>query len=351
MPSVKSKPLTPYPDGATLRDVARHAGVSLMVASRALGGQVKGLRADALERAERTRTVARQINYRRDLAATAIRKGRYGSVAIVLSSGGARHSNLPADLLAAVTDALDERDMHLAVARLSDAALTDETRVPRLLRDLGADGLLVNYNQWVPPAMNVLIERHAIPAVWINDKRDHDAVYADEFDAGRRATRHLLAMGHRRIVYVCHAIAPERHYSEQDRRDGFTSAMNDAGLTPMMIAEDASADKAAKLAQVFASSDRPTAVVAYGITQATLAMLVAAEASLRCPRDVSLITFSGQPAHFGRVISMMCVPDAAVGRAAVDMLQKRITHASESQDSQRVTHTIDPGGTCAPPEL
>lgn len=349
MARTPSQPLTYYPDGATLRDVARHAGVSIMVASRALGGQVKGLRSDAAVRAERIRIIARQINYRRDLAATATRNGRFGSIAIVLSSGDARRSNLPADLLAAVTDALDARDMHLAVTRLSDAALTDAARVPRLLRDLGADGLLVNYNQWVPPAMNTLIEQHAIPAVWINDKRPHDAVYADEVDAARRATQHLLELGHRRIAYVGHPESPQRHYSEADRRAGYASAMIDAGLTPCPLLEDASADKAALLARTFAAPDRPTAIVAYSITQATLTLLVAAESGLRCPHDVSLITFSGQQAHFGRAVTMMRVPDAEVGHAAVRTLLARIALGGESQPSQPVPHTLDPGATCAAP--
>lgn len=344
-------PIQPPVEPATLRKVAAEAGVSLMVASRALRGDVKGIRRDAVQRAERIRAIARKLNYRRDLAATATRRRRFGSIAIVLSSGDARRSNLPADLLAAVTDALDAHDMHLAVARLSDAALTDAARVPRLLRDLGADGLLVNYNQWVPPAMNQLIERHAIPAVWINDKREHDAVYADEFDAARRATAHLLAMGHRRIAYVGHPESPQRHYSEADRRSGYAAAMIDAGLTPRPLIESASADKAALLARALRSSERPTAIVTYNITLITLAWLIAAESGLSCPRDLSLMTFSGQPAHFGRAVSMMRVPDAEVGASAVRMLLNRIAHGGQEQPSQPIAHTLDLGATCAPPGM
>lgn len=335
--------------GVTLRDVAERAGVSLMVASRALGGQLKGLRKDASDRAEHIRRIADELRYRRDLAALATRRRRFGSVALVLSSGDARRSNLPSALLAGISDRLEVADMHLSIARMSDQALTDRRRVPRLLRDLGADGLLVNYNQWVPPAVNQLIQRHAIPAVWINDKRGHDAVYADELDAGRRAALHLLELGHRRVIYLGHPVGSDRHYSERDRRDGCLAALGRAGATRLLIESAQPDERTAELARLLAREDRPTALVAYNLNLASLALIRAVESGLRCPDDLSILTFSGQPVHLGRSVSMLRVPDAEVGTAAVGLLLDRLEQGGRSLPGRAIPHLLEPGQTCAPP--
>jgi len=312
----------------TIRDVAEVAGVSVQIVSRALNGQTKGLRRDAAARAERVRQVAKRLNYRRDLAAVATRGRRFGSMALVLSSNDTRRSNLPPGLLNGLTEALDERDMHLSVARLSDEALTDHQRVPRLLRDVGADGLLVNYNQWVPPQMNRLIEAHGLPAVWLNEKRPNNAVYPDDYAGTHEATQRLLALGHRRIAYFGRTPADDAHYSETDRHNGYTDAMSDAGLGSICLGPIAGRGDAALL-EVLRSEQRPTAVITYNAVRAALVLLLARDAGLRCPADLSVVTFSGSPVELVDRVATMRIPDEQVGREGVAMLVRRIEQSRD----------------------
>ncbi len=334
----------------TLRDVAQRAGVSVMVASRALRGEIKGKRSDALERSQHIRTIARSINYRRDLAATATRQRRFNAVALVLSAGDTRRSNLPPGLLAGITEALDEHDMHLSLARLPDAALTDANRVPRLLRDLGVDGLLVNYNQWVPPEMNRLIEAHGIPAVWLNDKRPLNAVYPDDFHAGMEGCQRLLDQGHRRICYIGRAPTNQCHYSEIDRRRGYLEVMRQAGLEPEVIDLLDQEPLRPTVEAWKRNSSWPGAMVAYNSRLAGELRLLLAERGRNCRRDYQLLTFTGEAASLSTDIQALHIPDFEVGRQGVNLLRRRIVHQGPLP-SKALAFTVNPvikRGECLP---
>ena len=67
--------------------------------------------------------------------------------------------------------------------------------MPRLLTEACSDGLLIDYTHAIPPALLALIERHRIPAVWINSRQPLDCVRPDDEAAGYDATRRLLERG------------------------------------------------------------------------------------------------------------------------------------------------------------
>jgi len=55
-------------------------------------------------------------------------------------------------------------------------------------------------------------------------------IAADEHGAGRQATEHLLALGHRRIGFV--GARTSEHYGSYQRLLGYLDAMHDAGFPP-----------------------------------------------------------------------------------------------------------------------
>jgi LacI family transcriptional regulator len=70
---------------SSIYDVAQKARVSVHTAMRALNGTTKGVRRDALERAERIREAAHALNYRPNDAAKTLRTKRTGNVGFILS--------------------------------------------------------------------------------------------------------------------------------------------------------------------------------------------------------------------------------------------------------------------------
>ena len=219
----------------TLKRIAEHCGLSLQTVGAVLGSRAHLFRPETRERVLRA---AAQLGYRRNSAAKAMRSGRFACAALVLSDNPWR-STLFREQVAGMDHALTAAGMHLAHALIPEHDLREHGRVPKILGELMADGLLINYTTGIPPALDRVMAKHHLPAIWMNVRRDRDCVHPDDEGAGRLATEHLLALGHRRIAYVdyCHATGqPDQHYSAADRQTGYAAAMRAAGLAPRVIA-------------------------------------------------------------------------------------------------------------------
>jgi LacI family transcriptional regulator len=337
---------------ATIRDIAVRVGLSNQAVSYALRGE--GRLADKTR--QRVLEVAAQLGYRPHRMARAVRSGRNGNVGLLLSTVGTR-SYLPGALLDGVESALSQRDLHLIIGRLPDEQLSRHGALPAVLEQWSADGLLVNYQQHIPTAVLERIRQEPVPIVWINNAQEGASVVADDLQAGKDATRHLLSLGHRRIAYIdySHGIddLPEAHYSVRHRQAGYESAMQQAGLTPRVIRANKTVVSKARLEackQWLLAADRPTAVIGYGSTTVVPIMFQALISGLSVPGDLSLISFDDNPAtQLGRTLTTMQLPLKRMGEESVDMLLERIVDPSRSGELREVPFMFFPGETCAPP--
>lgn len=336
----------------TIEKIARASGVSPSTVSHVLGRRSHLFRAETRDKVMLT---AESLGYRPNAAAKAVATGRFGGIALLLSTQQYR-SSLPGGLLWGINAGLVDRDLQLSLAMLPDEKLTNEGFVPKLLRQLSADGLLVNYTDHIPSQMLDLIGRYKIPSVWINAKQPADCVHPDDFAAGRAATEHLLARGHRQIAYAdfLHTIhTPEAacHYSVLDRRAGYVAAMVDAGLTPRLLlrSEREPTDEPSRIARAALSGpDRITAVVGYAIPSLNAIASEAEAIGLRVPADLSAITFNNGPATLGyRPATTLLVPDEAVGRIAVEMLNEKIDNPAIALPCQAVRFEFESGQSVA----
>ena len=341
---------------ATIGDIAKAAGVSDMTVSRILNGRADYNRPTYARRAQRIRTLAREMGYRPNAAARSTRSGRFGNFALLLGTKDGR-SSLPNGLLNGIQDALAQRDLSMSVLKLPDERLTDPAAMPKLLREHTSDGLLIDYTHGIPPRMIELIEGLGLPAVWINSRQAHNCVRPDDVAAGRLAAEHLIRLGHRRIAWADFTHGPEfpgPHYSAADRRQGYAAAMIDAGLQPLILRAQTGIDvpsprRLAFAADVLASSDRPTAVIGYAQTTTMPFHLAAAQRGLSVPDDLSLVSFDDHPmACLGPQYTTLIPPHEAVGRAAVDCLFSRI-QTQRDQPPVAVPFDFDPGQTSSVP--
>ena len=335
----------------TQADLAETLGVSQVTVHKALKGY-PGV-SDRLR--HRVRRLAQDRGYRLHLGARAMRQGRFGAATLVLSLAEQGRSTLSEGLLQGVSLAFEERGMHVSIAVLPDEELTNESFVPRILREWLSDGLLLNYNKNVPARLEDLVRDYRIPSIWLNYKRDHDAAYPDDYAAGKDAVRRLLAAGHRRIAYANFSYKLESvHYSDPDRCDGYVAAMREAGLSPLAIdryTHDA-ADQARRTpvcAELLSLPDRPTAVIGYSTNTLEHFVRAAERLGLAIPRDLSLMTFSGDPVSVGQDVDAMRVPDVEVGRAGVEMLLEKIAAPGGTLPARAVQFGYLGGATVAPP--
>ena len=311
----------------TIKEIARRTGLSIPTVGNVLGRSASRYSADTRER---VRKAAQELGYKPNSSARAIRNGRFGCAALVLSrSRGQTHSYTPPGLLDGLDDELIRHDMHLTVSWLTDEELSGEDFLPKVIREYTADGLIINYTHEIPPHMLEAIHAHHAPAVWINAKLSEDCVYPDDYGAAKSTTERLIQLGHRRIAFL-HLITPMYqhtfeqakagwHYSVLDRIGGYRNAMHAAGL-PVRITEHdrfvPSVEQLPTCINLLRSENRPTAVLVYSDHDLSALMVSAAALGLSIPRDLSIVTFYPlDPWIGGMHVSAARIPTVELGRA------------------------------------
>jgi LacI family transcriptional regulator len=338
----------------TLKRIAEHCGLSLQTVGAVLSGKQALFRPETVARVQRA---AAELGYRPNSAAKAMRSGRFDCAALVLSDNPWR-STLFRPQISGIDQALLAAGMHLVHALIPEQPLRERGQVPKILGELMADGLLINYNTGIPDALDEVITKHRLPAIWMNARRARDCVHPDDEGAGRLATEHLLKLGHRRIAYVdyCHATTqPDQHYSAWDRQAGYEQAMRASRLTPRVITAPLSVPPV-EIPQAactwLRAPDRPTAVVTYCEREAE-PILYAATAllGLQVPRDLSIVTIADDPAdHTGVPLATVILPRYDLGRVAVELLLERIANPRRSLPACSLPVRLEPGtSTAAPP--
>ncbi len=305
---------------------------------------------------QRVAAAAQKLGYRPNTSARAIRQGCFNAITLLMSADPYR-SELPKFMFYGIQAAARAADVAVHLNIVPDDELGEENFVPKALREWQSDGLLINYHKSLPEHLQQLIDRHGIPSVFLNLDADHDSVRPDDRGAGRAATEHLLALGHRRIWYVGYSYRRDKfHYSELERQDGYADAMLDAGLKPTCI-DYYHPELGTRLLldawrRALIATDRPTAVVCYA-NDLDLSVVhhAATLAGLIVPRDLSLVTFDGSPAVGAIGIDTWLVPEAEVGRIGFKMLQQKIRQPKRMLAGRKVPFTHEPGESVAPPSV
>jgi LacI family transcriptional regulator len=292
---------------------------------------------------------AERMGYRPNAAARAMRRGRFNAVGLMFSSRINQAALMPTAMWAIQQEML-ARKLHLTMAPLPDDKLASEDSVPQILREWSVDGLLVSYTYEAPDQLLQLLDRHRIPAMWMNRKLDADCVYPDDGAAGRLATEHLIALGHRQIAYLSFR-APGGHYSAGDRLRGYRSAMAAAGLTSIEASPLADRDEELDhVAQWLSSADRPQAVVTYEDGEAAVVLMAAARLGLSVPGDLSLMAIRGGSGRLGGVaVTGMEIRHGQMGHRAVEQLMTKIEKPAEKLPPLAIPPTFLEGATVAPP--
>lgn len=336
----------------TVASIAAHLGVSRATVTHVLNGKATELRI----RPETQRLVleaAQELGYRANASARAIRAGRFGNIALIQSVLG---QYLPNELLHGLTTAIADKDMHLVLTQVPDRVIDDESYLPYTMRELSVDGVLINRNVGTPQPFLERIQQLRIPAVFINVKQEFDCVHPDDEMGGRIATEFLLGLGHERIVFIDTNEPNNRHYSKADRRAGYERAMQAAGRTPQVYliskewkdAEQPGVDRRVEAARaLLARPDRPTAVVAYELTEAMAIIHAAQQVNLRIPEDLSLIHFHHWiDDRFFKPIQTVTNAMEVVGAQAVAMLLDKIENPTVALPARVVPIRMMEGVTC-----
>ncbi|HBC88852.1 MAG TPA: hypothetical protein DCZ94_18065 [Lentisphaeria bacterium] len=306
---------------------------------------------------ERIRSTALRMGYRPNASSRAIRNGKTDTLAVLLSTDGHR-SYMPLSLQDAILYEAERHNKLVIFSRFSDVKLTSEELMPRVLFELSADGLLLNYSHMVPATLDELIKRYRIPAIWINRNLPFDCVYPNDSEGTAMAVRRLFEMGHRRIAFLHSFPTPppaQEPHSVIQRQDGYLKGMNECGLTPMPIGIMSS--KHNEKRQSFNTwwdsfgKDHPTAVIGYQQPDAAFFLLQLSFKGLRVPNDVSFVMYGDhQDKSFGIQLDNIILPEGELGRRSVEMLIRKIDSPWDQIPSCITMPVWEPGESCRPIE-
>ena len=272
----------------TIRDVARHAGVSVATVSRVLN-DVPVVRSEVRDRVRRS---IGELGYRPSSTARSLSLGRSQAVGVV-----APFFTSPSvvERLRGVVERVGERGYDLMLFGVE----TPEQRVDafgRLARLAHVDGLLVISLPLHGDELDA-VRRDDLPVVTLDVAQPGiPGVVIDDVRGGELATRHLLAKGHRRIGFIGDVpSSPFGFTSSERRRAGYRAALRQAGLAPDAALERVGPhrrDEARTLAaSLLRGRGRPTAVFAASDTQAAGVLEAARALGLDVPGDVAVIGF------------------------------------------------------------
>ncbi|MDH2444049.1 substrate-binding domain-containing protein [Amnibacterium sp. CER49] len=244
----------------------------------------------------------------------------------------------------AATDA--GHDVVLTIAR------GDGTWVQHVLRRRSAGAIITLVDP--TSAQLAALRAGGVPLVLIDPMSrppsDVASVGVTNWDGGRVAAEHLLALGHRRFA----AIGGTRgHRYSRARLDGFQSAVQQAGGGPVLVEHaDWRREPAALVAEALLDvPDRPTAVFACSDLMAIGVYEAARRLGLRIPDDLSVVGFDDVPeAAWGSPpLTTVRQPIAELGAAAVRMLLRVRTGRLAAVPREELATELVVRASTAPP--
>ncbi len=204
----------------TLADVARHAGVGTMTASRAISqpGMVSA------ELRARVEHAVRKLGYVPNRAARALASSRSKVIAVLIPS---LSNAVFTDVLAGIQDALDQYGYQVLISdtRYSDA---EEEKLLGINLQSHPDGVLLTGLRQ-SEQVRAMLAASQMPVVSMMDLSDDPedmTVGFSQQEAARTMVRHLLGKGYRRIGFLG-AQLDERTLK---RAEGYRIALREAGL-------------------------------------------------------------------------------------------------------------------------
>jgi LacI family transcriptional regulator len=330
------KPIGSTSKNATIKDVAREAGVSITTVSNVLNGRTGAMSAETLARVN---AVIGTLGYHPSSAARSLVTGRAATIAVVV----ARHGH--PELFSAV-ETIQELaaqagyGITLLIAGGSEArggpvhVLGERQVAGVVFASAAGEGLDDDPRRTLASG---------IPLVLLNSSLEaEEAVQVGWDDAGgvASAVAHLVSVGHRRIGFLGDPSEPR---STEVRRQGYLGAMADHGLRPRdewlkACGRDASRDKWRKtLTELVSAPPRPTATVAASDAIAAVAMRELQRMGVRVPGDFAVVGVGGSDfcPLLSPPLTTVRIPIEEAGRCAAEMLLEMI--AGGQSGGQRVT--------------
>jgi LacI family transcriptional regulator len=333
---------------ATLRDVARIAGVHPGTVSRALNPATEALVRD--ETVERVRRVAEQLGYRPNPLARGLKTNRSFTVGVIVPD---IQNPLFPPIIRGLDDRLGEAGYTPLIANTDNDP--ERERVDfEAMRARAVDGFITATARLDHELLDE-IAALGVPLVLVNrglEDGELPSATADDRAGVRLAVEHLVALGHRRIA---HLAGPQGVSTGLRRFEGFREAMKAAGLDPSLVrvSRAFTEPEGARLCEELLAGGTPvTGIVAGNDLMALGCYDVFAARGVECPRDLSVVGFNDMPfaARFAPPLTTVRIPHYEIGVAAAQLLLDILNGESAGPAEVVLPAELVVRGSTAPPQ-
>jgi DNA-binding LacI/PurR family transcriptional regulator len=306
---------------ATIRDVARRAGVSTATVSRVLAG----IGNPKTETADAVMAAVEALDYRPSAVARSLRMRRTHTFGLIVT-------DIQNPFFPELVRAADDAARHVGYSILLGSAAFDEHRAVHyldLMADRRVDGMIVASSQVSDESWRWLAES-PVPVVVVNAEPAHvpiTVITSDNRTGMRMVAEHLIGLGHRRLAYIR---AVDGITADAPRIEGFRAACEAAGIAASEIVElhgDALFEGGEQaVAELLAAGTDVTAIACHNDITAIGAMRALRAAGIRVPDDISVVGCDDIAAASWIVPSLTTVAQqkAEMGRMAVERLLRML---------------------------
>ena len=282
----EAPPRPPVPRApATIRDVARAAGVSIGTVSKVLNKT--GAIAPATR--ERVAAVARSLQFRPNALAQSLHSGLSGSIGLISNDSFGRFT-MP--IMAGLEGVLAPLGIGVFMSSATDDPAREAAHIAQMMAKQ-IDGLVITARR-SDHRPGVRLGGLGVPVIHVFSHSDDDdalTLLPDDQGGARLAVDHLVALGRRRIAHVT---GPAHFEAVQLRLAGYLAALADAGLAPLPCLHGKWSESWGRdaVAELYAGSGQgPDALFCGNDQIARGAADALRERGLRVPDDVALVGF------------------------------------------------------------
>jgi DNA-binding LacI/PurR family transcriptional regulator len=307
---------------ATIKDVARRAGVAISTVSAVLN---RSAPVSELVISKVDKAIA-AVGYVPHGAARSLRSGNSQLIGLIVPNIANPH-------FAAVAREIENICLtagYMTVVYSTGQDSERESQVLKMLRVQRVAGLIIIPTRSDAEHGSQLVDKIRVPTVMLDmfvEGLPYNVIKTDNIEAGRLAADHLLGIGHRRIGII---VGIEGLATSDDRLAGYLKAHAERGVAVepgLQVAGNFDQAQAyQRTIEILQRRDRPTALVAIS-NMMTLGLLFAVrELKLRVPADLSIVGIDDL--EFAAVVdpppTVVVTPILAMARRSIELLLKQI---------------------------
>ncbi|MBB6673264.1 LacI family DNA-binding transcriptional regulator [Cohnella nanjingensis] len=277
---------------ATIKDIAKQAGVSVTTVSRALNGY-DDVNEDTRKKIKR---IAEELSYSPNAVARSLVSKKTRTIGLIISDinrAGAKDA-FAYEVLCGINDRAGDLNYDLLLFSTNPSKQMEKSYTA-LCKERNVEGAILSGLRLNDPYLQEVIDQNSFPCVLIDIPKTGDNVAyitSDSRIGAGMAVRHLLDGGHRQIAMIN---GHDQAFVSKERLAGFQDALEEAALAPRpdcvydgSFTEDGGAEA---MYQILIRHPEVTAVFCASDLMALGALRTLERMGRKVPEDMSVIGF------------------------------------------------------------